>query len=128
MQPFTVEITHDPLPEKPQERNPAFGANIRFQGVVRELEKGAKIQGIKYSCYEEMAEKTLAQLCERGLEQFGEHSVRIIHRAGFVPAGETSVEIDVSAPHSAEAFEYCQWYLKALKNDVPIWKGIDIRP
>jgi molybdopterin synthase catalytic subunit len=39
-----------------------------------------------------------------------------------VAAEEPSIVIRVRTKHSAEAFDLCRWYLKAIKTRVPIWK------
>ena len=99
-----------------------FGADLRFLGVVRHLEGGREIRGIDYSCYQEMAERKLAGICEEMAAESSEHRVWIHHRTGFVAAGEASIVIRVQTPHSAEAFALCAEYLQRIKTSVPIWK------
>ena len=99
-----------------------YGAFVRFEGVVRGTESGRLITGIEYSAYQPMAEKTLNQMADHGRRQFDPHHLRVHHVIGFVAAGVPSVVIEVGTPHSAPAFEICQWYLAKLKTTVPIWK------
>jgi len=105
---------------------PAFsddeGAQCQFLGTVRHLEDGKVISGIEYSAYLPMAETELQKLCEEAQAQQPTHQVYIQHRLGFVAAREPSIVIRVNTKHSAEAFSLCQWYLKAIKTSVPIWK------
>jgi len=44
------------------------------------------------------------------------------HRIGFVPTGEPSLFLQVSAQHRAAAFEASKWIVDELKKKVPIWK------
>lgn len=98
------------------------GAEVQFLGTVRGLEDGKPISGIDYTAYAPMAEKMLAELCERGTREHGPHRVFVQHRLGFVAAEEPSIIIRVQTKHSAEAFDLCRWYLQEVKTTVPIWK------
>jgi len=101
---------------------PSHGAAVLFRGVVRELESGALISGIDYTCYPELAERQLEEIIAQGRARFEQHDGSMVHRLGFVAAGEAAVIVEVKAPHSAGAFELCQWYLCRIKEDLPIWK------
>lgn len=101
---------------------PGEGAEVQFLGTVRGLEDDKPISGIDYTAYVPMAEKMLAELCERGTREHGPHRVFLQHRLGFVAAEEPSILIRVQTKHSAEAFDLCRWYLKEVKTTVPIWK------
>jgi len=48
--------------------------------------------------------------------------IAMAHRAGYVPIGEASVMIAVSAPHRAAALEACREAIDTLKQTVPVWK------
>jgi molybdopterin synthase catalytic subunit len=115
-------LSPDPIhPEAPRFESEE-GAEVQFLGTVRGTETGQSITGIDYSAYLPMAEKTLADLIEKGRARHGPHRVFIQHRLGFVAALEPSLLLRVHTKHSAEAFEICQWYLKEIKTTVPIWK------
>jgi molybdopterin synthase catalytic subunit len=49
-------------------------------------------------------------------------SVRLVHRIGVVPANESSLWVEVAAPHRGEAFQACQFLIDEMKRVVPIWK------
>src|SRR6187402_2203229 len=113
------KLSPDPIvPETPVFTD-GEGAEVQFLGTVRGIEDGRPITGIDYTAYLPMAEKMLADLCERGTTDQGPHSVFIQHRLGFVAACEPSILIRVKTKHSAEAFELCRWYLKEIKTHVP---------
>ncbi len=98
------------------------GAVLQFLGVVRELEDGRVLEGIHYSCYEEMAWKVLNETISQAEATFGEHALDFHHRLGFVPVAEPSVMVRVGTGHSQRAFDLCQHYLHAIKTTLPIWK------
>ena len=98
------------------------GADIRFHGVVRDLEDGKKISGIDYSFYGDMALQELNRIGEAMGEKYPGHLALVHHRIGYVPAGEASILIRVQTGHSAEGFEVSSEYLRRIKKTVPIWK------
>ncbi len=98
------------------------GAVLEFLGVVREMEDGRPLEGIRYTCYEPMAWAVLDRTIADAETAFGPHALHFHHRLGFVAVAEPSVIVRVSSGHSAEAFEVCQHYLKAVKTTLPIWK------
>lgn len=115
-------LSSDPIPDATSPFGPGIGAEVRFLGVVRDIETEQEISGIDYSAYLPMAEKMLEDLIEQGRTDHGPHEVFIQHRLGFVAAEEPSILIWVRTKHSAEAFDLCRWYLKEIKTRVPIWK------
>ncbi len=119
-----IQLTTRPLRISPPDWDGRFGAESSFVGVVRRVEAGREIRGIDYSAYLPMAERSLRGLGARASELFGEHRAKITHRIGFVAAAEPSVEIQVSAPHSGEAFDITRWYLAEIKAQTPIWKEV----
>ena len=104
--------------------DPQRGADLRFLGVVRETEKGLPILGIDYSCYAQMAQKELREICRSLLRDHADHRALVHHRVGFVPAGVASLVIRVRTAHSAESFELVREYLKRIKSTVPVWKTV----
>jgi len=106
------------------ERDEDNGAVVRFSGVVRGLEDGHPIRGIRYSHYETMIEVESARILSEAEATFGDHQTMICHRVGFVPKGEAAIVIEVGTPHSAKAFEICAWYLARIKKGIPIWKEV----
>ncbi|MDA0812967.1 MAG: molybdenum cofactor biosynthesis protein MoaE [Verrucomicrobia bacterium] len=117
-----VSLTEDPIPVVDPFEDERLGADLRFLGVVRGVEGGRKISGIRYSAYPEMAERTLRKIVDDFQNSVSPHPVIIVHRIGFVAAGEPSIVIALGQPHSAAAFDLLASYLRRIKEDVPIWK------
>jgi molybdopterin synthase catalytic subunit len=122
MLPPTLILSNDPILPASYDFAAEEGAEAQFIGAVRGSEEGAPITGIDYTAYLPMAEKMLAEVATKALEQHGEHRVFIQHRLGFVAVGEPSIIIRVWSKHSASTFDLCRWYLKEIKTSVPIWK------
>ena len=121
---FNVSISEKTIPEVEKAYLPStiHGADIRFHGVVRDLEDGKTITGIDYSCYPEMAEGELKKIAISMQTDHPDHLVSIHHCIGFVAAGEASIIIRVQTAHSQAAFDLSREYLRRIKASVPIWK------
>ena len=98
------------------------GAVVEFHGVVRELENGVPLLGLQYEAYEPMARRQLESIFESLQRVAPVHSVEFIHRLGWVPVGEVSLYLRITASHRGEAFLFCKETIDAMKRDVPIWK------
>lgn len=100
-----------------------MGAVLRFSGVVRAHENGETISGIEYEAFRSMVEHQFGLLFDQLAERWpAVGSVRLVHRLGFVPAGEPSLWVEVASPHRRDAFDACQWLIDSMKKVVPIWK------
>jgi molybdopterin synthase catalytic subunit len=121
-----VILTRDPIDEgalvSSRRRSVTAGAVITFLGVVRDLESGARIQGLDYTAHEAMARHQFGLLMDSLAARWPVESVRLVHRLGPVLAGEASLWVEVFAPHRGEAFAACQWLIDEMKRVVPIWK------
>jgi molybdopterin synthase catalytic subunit len=98
------------------------GAVVDFFGVVRTIENERLIDGIEYEAFETMAERQLALIANEARDRYGLASVIIHHRIGFVPAGEASLFVRVTARHRRAAFQGSSQIIERLKQAVPIWK------
>lgn len=99
-----------------------MGAVVSFTGVVRGSEAGQPIRGLEYEAYVPMAEHQFRLLFDMAAQRWPLASVRLVHRTGFVQAGEASLWIEVVAPHRGEALAACGWLIEEMKRVVPIWK------
>jgi len=99
-----------------------MGAAVYFSGMVRATEAGREIAAIDYEAFERMARHQFELLFKAVEQRWPVQSVRVAHRLGRVGAGETSVWVEVIAPHRQEAFAACQFLIDEMKRVVPIWK------
>lgn len=105
-----------------QLKEPADGAVVVFDGIVRNNTRGRRTLFLDYEAYEEMALKQIDDLTQQAVSQFAIRDVAVIHRLGRLEIGETSVLIAVASAHRAAAFDACRWVIDTLKRTVPIWK------
>jgi molybdopterin synthase catalytic subunit/molybdopterin converting factor small subunit len=103
-------------------KQPAAGAAVVFEGVVRDNTRARRTLYLDYEAYEEMALKQMDVLAEQALQQFPIRDVAMVHRLGRLEIGEASVLIVVASAHRAAAFDACRWLIDTLKRTVPIWK------
>ncbi len=100
----------------------AHGAWIEFRGVVRDEEGGQKISALEYEAYPEMAEREIGRLLTEIRKRHPCHYVKVIHRVGVIPVGETAIYVGIASAHRAEGIAMLAEFMDRLKQDVPIWK------
>ncbi len=122
----TLLLTDDPIDEPAlvagRPMSAGMGAAIVFSGVVRGSEDGAPIGAIGYEGFRAMVERQFGLLFDEMERRWPVGSVRLVHRLGVVKVGESSLWVEVVAPHRREAFEASQWLIDEMKRVVPIWK------
>lgn len=99
------------------------GAVVDFFGNVRPLENDAPISALEYEAHPKMAKYQLQLLAEEAADRFNLLGIKLHHRIGRVPAGETSLFLRVATGHRQEGFEAAKWIVDELKVRVPIWKN-----
>ena len=103
-------------------RDPAHGALALFLGVVRDHNRGRRVDHLEYHAYEQMAEDELRRLAEEATAKFGIGALGIVHRTGRLEIGDASVAVAVGAAHRADAIDACRFLIDELKRRAPIWK------
>src|SRR5258708_26758153 len=115
-----VKVTREPLRPLSSAFSTAHGAVVDFFGVVRENENDAMISGLEYEAFVEMAEAELGRISEEVAQKFALGSVTVHHRIGFVPAGEASLLVRVTARHRRSAFAGTQHLVELFNTRSPI--------
>ena len=103
-------------------KQPADGAVVVFDGIVRDNTRGRKTLYLDYEAYEEMALAEMRKLAGEAQERFAIDRVRVVHRLGRLEIGESSIVIVVTSAHRGAAFDACRWLIDTLKRTVPVWK------
>ena len=119
------EVTPEPLdPEKlvSHVRKDEAGAVVLFYGVVRDNNKGRRVEHLEYDAYPEMAEKVMRDLAGEIMGRFPVTDIAIQHRTGRLEIGEASLLIAVSSPHRKEGFQAAAALVDRFKEVVPVWK------
>ena len=120
-----VEIIREPIDARRLRESfedPADGASVLFEGIVRNHSGGRPVLRLEYEAYEEMAVAKLEEIRGRAIERFDVRDIAIVHRIGRLEIGESSVAVLVRSAHRAEAFDACRYVIDTLKSEVPIFK------
>lgn len=117
-----VRLSGQSLPHPLPLGSGGAGAVVEFRGVVRPLENGRPIAGLRYEAYESMAAGEMLRILGELKSRHGIREAHVWHRTGFVAAGEAAVSIAIASAHRGEAFAAMVEFLDRLKQDVPIWK------
>ncbi len=99
-----------------------MGAVVYFSGVVRGSEGEAPIRAIEYEAFEKMVMHQFDLIFAEIERRWPIESIRLVHRIGVVEVNESSLWVEVIAPHRGEAFSACQYLIDEMKRVVPIWK------
>jgi molybdopterin molybdotransferase len=118
-----VQLTREPIAAIiPPPAAGLAGAWVEFRGLVRGEENNTEISALEYEAYAGMAEREMRRLIAAVSEQQPCLAVKVVHRIGVVPVGETAVYVGVAAKHRGAAFAVLAGFMDQLKQDVPIWK------
>ncbi len=124
---ITIELTQESI-ARPQVWNvPASletGSLVEFFGIVRETEAAEKIPALHYEAYAGMAEKVMREKIALLEARHPCHAIRIVHRLGVVPKGESAIYVGIQSRHRREGFLFLQEFMDEFKRDVPIWKRV----
>jgi molybdopterin synthase catalytic subunit len=120
-----IELTREAI-MRPQKWVVPFdletGALVEFYGMVRETEGAEKISSLNYEAYASMAEKVMREKIALLEKKYACQAIRVIHRLGQVPRGESAIYVGIQSRHRREGFLFLQDFMDELKKDVPIWK------
>ena len=98
------------------------GSLVEFFGMVRETEGAEKIAGLNYEAYSSMAEKVMREKIAGLQKRFPCQAIRVVHRLGLVPKGESAIYVGIRSRHRQDGFLLLQEFMDEFKKDVPIWK------
>jgi molybdopterin synthase catalytic subunit len=102
--------------------NPACGACVSFEGLVRNHNEGRTVLRLEYEAYGALAVKEGEAIVREARARFRIEEAACVHRTGMLEIGDMAVWVGVSSAHRGAAFEACAWIIDAVKARVPIWK------
>tara|TARA_B110000014_G_C19772621_1_gene402024 strand:- start:111 stop:524 length:414 start_codon:yes stop_codon:yes gene_type:complete len=118
-----VEITKDPVKLFAVDgKRKEDGAELIFNGRVRNMERGKEIIALEYEQYEGMAEVELKKIAKQTCKKFPITDLFCRHRIGIIDVGEISLHVIIWSKHRREGLEAMNWFISELKKHVPIWK------
>ena len=99
-----------------------FIGNVRKKNLIKE-DIYCEVKGITYECFEVLAEKILSEICSEAQERFDRGlGLLVVHRTGYLNAGECSILIGVSSIHRGPAYDASRYVIEQIKKRAPIWK------
>ena len=122
-----VGFGYEPLPLEQAlawSQQPSCGGVVLFVGTVRDHAPGRpNVAWLEYEAYDEHVTARLAAIAVEARGTWPELGrLVLLHRAGRLNVGETSVVVVAAAPHRDIAFAAARFCIDTLKETVPIWK------
>lgn len=103
-------------------RDPAAGAEVTFDGRVRNHNAGESVGFLEYQAYPELAEKAGARILQEEAARHGILRAVAVHRTGKLQIGESAVWVGVASAHREAAFDAARAIMERLKYELPVWK------
>ena len=100
----------------------AAGAEVTFDGRVRNHNDGHQVMRLEYQAYPALALNTGRKILEEESERHGILRAIAVHRTGPLEIGESAVWVGVASPHRAAAFDAARAIMERLKYELPVWK------
>ncbi len=102
--------------------DPAAGAEVTFDGRVRNHNDGHRIERLEYQAYPALALKVGHRILEEVAYKHGIIRAIAVHRTGPLEIGESAVWVGVASCHRAAAFDAARTIMERLKYELPVWK------
>ncbi len=102
--------------------DPAAGAEVTFDGRVRNHNGGQAVSFLEYQAYPALAEKTGARILEEEAVKYGIIRALAVHRTGRLEIGDSAVWVGVASAHRGAAFDAARAIMERLKYELPVWK------
>lgn len=102
--------------------DPAAGAEVTFDGRVRNHNDGRGVSQLEYQAYPVLARSTGHRILEEEVQRHGILRALAVHRTGPLAVGESAVWVGVAAAHRGAAFDAARAIMERLKYELPVWK------
>lgn len=98
------------------------GACVTFEGWVRNINDGERVDALEYETHAAIAVSEGEAVIAEAVERFDIIEAHGIHRVGKLAIGDCAVWVGVSAGHRGAAFDACRYIIDEIKHRLPIWK------
>jgi molybdopterin synthase catalytic subunit len=102
--------------------DPAAGAEVTFDGRVRNRNDGHVVERLEYQAYPALALKIGRRILDEEARKHNVLAAVAIHRTGLLEIGESAVWVGVASAHRAAAFDATRAIMERLKYELPVWK------
>ena len=117
-----TERAIDPVSLAESLHDPAAGAEVTFDGRVRDHNGGHAVGHLEYQAYPALAVPTGQRILAEEAERFGLIRALAVHRTGSLRIGESAVWVGVASAHRGAAFDAARAIMERLKYELPVWK------
>jgi molybdopterin synthase catalytic subunit len=120
----TTTVTTDPLDVAAHEKavaDPAAGAVVVFQGVVRDHDEDRPVTLLEYEAHPSAPDVLAAVAAEIAADP-AVYAIAVSHRIGLLNIGDVALVAAVSTAHRAAAFAACARLVDEVKARLPVWK------
>ena len=100
----------------------AAGAEVTFDGRVRNHNDGHRVERLEYQAYPALALKVGRRILEEEAEKHGILRAIAVHRTGLLEIGDSAVWVGVASAHRGPAFDAARAIMERLKYELPVWK------
>ena len=102
--------------------DPAAGAEVTFDGRVRNHNNDHIVSHLEYQAYPALALSTGRHILAEEAERHGILRAIAVHRTGPLEIGESAVWVGVASAHRGAAFDAARAIMERLKYQLPVWK------
>lgn len=99
----------------------AMGALVRFDGIVRDHDAGARVANLTYTAHP-TADAEIARVAAEVSAAHPEARLWCAHRTGALEIGDLAFVVLAAAAHRGPAFAAASELADRVKAEVPIWK------
>ena len=101
---------------------PGVGAVVTFTGLVRNQSALGEVRAIELEHYPAMTARSLEAIVAEAEKRWPLLGATLIHRIGYLVAGEPIVMVAVASAHREAAFQAASFLMDFLKTRAPFWK------
>ncbi len=104
------------------------GSIHTFTGIVRDTSiNGKPVVSMKIDVYDELANKSINDICEKLKKEEGIIDVKIVHLKGEFDLSEDLVYVVVASAHRKEGFQVISKAVEMYKKEIAVWKREDFK-
>lgn len=111
---------------KSMKKNPNIrkaGSIHTFTGIVRDSSNNGKaVNSMKIDVYDDLANVSIAKICNILKKKEGIIDVKIIHLKGDFNVSEDLVYVVIASAHRKEGFEVINEAVEMYKKEIAVWK------
>lgn len=104
------------------------GSIHTFTGIVRDTSiNGKPVISMKIDAYDELANKSIAKICDKLKQESGIIDIKIVHLKGEFSLSEDLVYVVVASAHRKEGFDVISKAVEMYKREIAVWKREDFK-